>query len=117
MGKHALFETGIHRPGSKEDGFFYRYLGREEPARVAGAAEESHPDCPRGGSKRNQCYLASGTKPRFDDGQWHTARIEQGANADGSQTIRAFGDGQLLARVRDSGHLNTNGHVSLYKRG
>jgi hypothetical protein len=44
------------------------------------------------------------------------ARFEQSANADGSQTIRPLGDGQLLARVRDSGHLNTNGHVSLYKR-
>ena len=76
-----------------------------------------HPDCPRGGSKRNQCYLASGTKPKFADGQWHTARIEQSANADGSQTIRAFGDGQLLARVRDTRHLNTNGHVLLYNEG
>ncbi|HKH10683.1 MAG TPA: hypothetical protein VKA73_06030 [Rubrobacter sp.] len=30
MGKHILFETGIRRLGSKEDGFFYRYPGTGE---------------------------------------------------------------------------------------
>ncbi len=33
MGKHALFDTGIRRLGSKEDGFFYRYPGTDEPVR------------------------------------------------------------------------------------
>jgi hypothetical protein len=27
---HVLFETGIRRLGSKEDGFFYRYPGTNE---------------------------------------------------------------------------------------
>ena len=30
MGAHVLFETGIRRLGSKEDGFFYRYPGTGE---------------------------------------------------------------------------------------
>ena len=51
------------------------------------------------------------------NGQWHTARIEQSANADGSQTIRAYGDGQLLASVRDRRHLNGSGHLLLYNEG
>jgi hypothetical protein len=76
-----------------------------------------HPACPNGGSNRNQCYLATGTKPKFADGQWHTARIEQSANADGSQTIRAYGDGQLLTSVRDRRHLNGSGHLLLYNEG
>jgi hypothetical protein len=76
-----------------------------------------HPACPKGGSNRNQCYLAASTKPKFADGQWHTARIEQSANADGSQTIRAYGDGRLLASVRDKRHLNRSGHVLLYNEG
>ncbi len=33
MGRHALFETGIRRLGSKEDGFSYRYPGTGEPVR------------------------------------------------------------------------------------
>ena len=33
MGQHVLFETGIRRLGSKEDGFFYRYPGTGETAR------------------------------------------------------------------------------------
>lgn len=33
MGKHALFETGIRRLGSKENGFFYRYPGTDETVR------------------------------------------------------------------------------------
>ena len=76
-----------------------------------------HPGCPPGGSNRNQCYMATGTKPRFADGRWHTARIEQKVNADGSQTIRAYGDGRLLASVRDRRRLNTKGHVLLYNEG
>ncbi|CAA9440229.1 MAG: hypothetical protein AVDCRST_MAG55-3372 [uncultured Rubrobacteraceae bacterium] len=44
MGKHALFETGIHRPGSKEDGFFCRYPGIGEAVRGAGAAEDRGPE-------------------------------------------------------------------------
>ena len=33
MGKHILFETGIRRLGSKENGFFYRYPGTRESVR------------------------------------------------------------------------------------
>ena len=33
MGKHVLFETGIRRLGSKENGFFYRYPGTNETVR------------------------------------------------------------------------------------
>src|SRR3712207_7570165 len=33
MGKHILFETGIRRLGSKEQGFFYRYPGTGETVR------------------------------------------------------------------------------------
>ena len=33
MGKHVLFGPGIRRPGSKEDGFFYRYPGTDEAVR------------------------------------------------------------------------------------
>ena len=33
MGKHILFDTGIRRLGSKEDGFFYRYPGTDELVR------------------------------------------------------------------------------------
>ena len=33
MARHALFETGIRRLGSKEKGFFYRYPGTEETVR------------------------------------------------------------------------------------
>ena len=33
MGRHALFETGIRRLGSKENGFFYRYPGTDETVR------------------------------------------------------------------------------------
>ncbi len=33
MGKHILFDTGIRRLGSKEDGFFYRYPGTNETVR------------------------------------------------------------------------------------
>ena len=33
MGKHVLFETGIRRLGSKEDGFSYRYPGTGEAVR------------------------------------------------------------------------------------
>ena len=33
MGKHVLFETGIRRLGSKENGFFYRYPGTDETVR------------------------------------------------------------------------------------
>ena len=33
MGKHILFDAGIRRLGSKEDGFFYRYPGTGETVR------------------------------------------------------------------------------------
>jgi DNA topoisomerase I len=33
MGKHVLVGTGIRRLGSKEEGFFYRYHGTDEPVR------------------------------------------------------------------------------------
>ena len=33
MGGHVLFETGIRRLGSKENGFFYRYPGTGETVR------------------------------------------------------------------------------------
>ncbi|QIN82685.1 DNA topoisomerase IB [Rubrobacter tropicus] len=33
MARHVLFETGIRRLGSKEDGFFYRYPGTDEVVR------------------------------------------------------------------------------------
>src|SRR5918997_6817776 len=33
MGSHVLFETGIRRLGSKEQGFFYRYPGTGETVR------------------------------------------------------------------------------------
>lgn len=36
MGKHVLFDTGIRRLGSKEDGFFYRYPGTDETVRAEG---------------------------------------------------------------------------------
>ncbi len=36
MGKHALFDTGIRRLGTKEDGFFYRYPGTDEAVRAEG---------------------------------------------------------------------------------
>lgn len=35
MGKHVLFETGIRRLGSKEEGFVYRYPGTDETVREA----------------------------------------------------------------------------------
>ena len=34
MGAHVLFETGIRRLGSKENGFFYRYPGTGETVRA-----------------------------------------------------------------------------------
>jgi DNA topoisomerase I len=34
MGKHVLFDTGIRRLGSKEDGFFYRHPGTDETVRA-----------------------------------------------------------------------------------
>jgi hypothetical protein len=45
------------------------------------------------------------------------AIFEQSANAEGSQTIRAYGDGQLLASVRDRRYLNRSAHVLLYNEG
>src|SRR5918997_3770387 len=36
MGKHILFETGIRRLGSKEDGFFYRHPGTDDTVRAEG---------------------------------------------------------------------------------
>jgi DNA topoisomerase-1 len=36
MDKHILFETGIRRLGSKEDGFFYRYPGTDETVGAEG---------------------------------------------------------------------------------
>lgn len=45
------------------------------------------------------------------------AIFEQSANADGSQTIRAYGDGQLFASVRDRRYLNRSAHVLLYNEG
>jgi len=33
MGKHVLFDTGIRRLGSKENGFFYRHPGTDETVR------------------------------------------------------------------------------------
>lgn len=33
MGQHVLFETGIRRLDSREDGFFYRYPGTGETVR------------------------------------------------------------------------------------
>ena len=36
MGKHVLFDTGIRRLGTKEDGFFYRYPGTDETVRAEG---------------------------------------------------------------------------------
>ena len=51
---------------------------------------------------------------------WQSDKVaifEQSANADDSQTIRAYGDGQLLASVRDRRYLNRSAHVLLYNEG
>ena len=53
----------------------------------------------------------------MDRQSYKVAIFEQSVNAEGSQTIRAYGDGQLLASVRDRRHLNTSGHVLLYNEG
>ena len=53
----------------------------------------------------------------MDRQSYKVAIFEQSANADGSQTIRAYGDGRLLASVRDRRHLNRSGHVLLYNEG
>jgi hypothetical protein len=53
----------------------------------------------------------------MDRQSYKVAIFEQSANADGSQTIRAYGDGQLLTSVRDRGHLNRGVHVLPYNEG
>ena len=53
----------------------------------------------------------------MDRQSYKVAIFEQSANADGSQTIRAYGDGMLLALVRDRRHLNRGVHVLLYNEG
>jgi len=53
----------------------------------------------------------------MDRQSYKVAIFEQSANADGSQTIRAYDDGQLLASVRDRRHLNRGVHVLLYNEG
>jgi hypothetical protein len=75
------------------------------------------PECPEGGSNRNQCYFETGRTPQFSDGEWHTARVEQ-RTVPGGVEITTYGDGQKLATVRDTTHQpNTVGNVLLYNEG
>jgi hypothetical protein len=75
------------------------------------------PECPDGGSNRNQCYFKTGTTPKFADGLWHTARIEQRA-IEGGVEITAYGDGVRLATVSDTQNApNTSGNILLYNEG
>jgi hypothetical protein len=75
------------------------------------------PECPYGGSNRNQCYFAADSTPQFSDGRWHTARVEQ-RSVVGGVKITAYGDGLWLTTVRDTTLLpNTSGNVLLYNEG
>lgn len=53
----------------------------------------------------------------MDQQSYKVAIFEQSANADGSQTIRAYGDGQLLTSMCDRRHLNRGVHVLPYNEG
>jgi hypothetical protein len=53
----------------------------------------------------------------MDRQSYKVAIFEQSANTDGSQTIRAYDDGQLLTSMRDRRHLNRGVHVLPYNEG
>jgi hypothetical protein len=67
-------------------------LGKEDPA---------YPGAQR--------YLATGSSPRYDVGEWHTAQVTQTGD-----TITARVDGRQITRLRDTEHPYLRGHVGLY---
>lgn len=116
MGRHALFETGIRRLGSKENGFFYRYpgtgetvreervLARIENLKVPPAWTEAR--IARSPSAKVQAvgYDSAGRVQYL-----YSARYRESKEREKFERVLRFADALPRMREITSGHLNGDG--------